>query len=92
METHSLHPPGLPQPLQHPQIGNIQGRYNKGVIQYLGIQYASLKNRFADPEVVNYSGHEWLHATKHGYVCVSTRVRVFFSLHKRTCQALRAEK
>ena len=67
MTQSSLYPPGLPPILEHPAIGRVQGRYNKGVIQYLGIKYASLKNRLADAQLVEYKGNEHIDATRHGY-------------------------
>ena len=59
-------PSGLPPILNHPLIGKVQGKYNKGVVQYLGIEYASLEDRFADPEVVKYSEVQNIDATRHG--------------------------
>ncbi|VUC36291.1 unnamed protein product [Clonostachys rosea] len=59
-------PAGLPQPLRHPAIGEVQGKYNKGVIQYLGLKYASLEDRFAEPKVLEYSGNEKIDGTRHG--------------------------
>jgi hypothetical protein len=66
-------PSGAPAPLNHPLIGPIQGKYGKGVVQYLGLEYASLQNRFADPEVTEYPERGSINATRHGWVS-------FFSL------------
>ncbi|CAG9975615.1 unnamed protein product [Clonostachys byssicola] len=59
-------PQGKPQPLQHPLIGSLQGRYGKGAIQYLGVQYASLENRLAEPQVMEYPKRLNLDTRKHG--------------------------
>ncbi|PKS09624.1 hypothetical protein jhhlp_004243 [Lomentospora prolificans] len=40
--------------LQHPALGPIRGKAHNGVVQYLGIKYASLSHRFSIPEL--YSG------------------------------------
>lgn len=61
-------PAGSPSPLHHAAIGQIQGKYGKGVVQYLGIKYASLEDRLAEPQVMEYSGEEEIDATRHGYV------------------------
>jgi carboxylesterase type B len=34
-------------------LGDIQGRDDDGVVQYLGIKYATLKDRFADAELIS---------------------------------------
>lgn len=66
-------PSGAPPPLQHPVIGSVQGKYSKGVIQYLGIKYASLQNRLAEPNVVEYQPGSSLNAVVHGYVFSPSR-------------------
>lgn len=33
-------------------LGDIRGKNEGGVTQFLGIKYASLKNRFADAEMI----------------------------------------
>ncbi|KAF7555501.1 hypothetical protein G7Z17_g2139 [Cylindrodendrum hubeiense] len=63
---HPQIPLGLPSPLHHSAIGRLQGKYGKGVIQYLGIKYASLEDRLAEPQVIEYSGSEEIDATRHG--------------------------
>lgn len=40
--------------LEHPAIGSITGKLRDGVAQFWGIQYATLNDRFALPEVVQY--------------------------------------
>jgi len=53
--------------LQHPLLGPIRGRVADGVVQYLGLKYATLKDRLAASEVcVEYVG-QVLDATKFGY-------------------------
>jgi len=42
--------------IKHQKLGEIQGRQGDGVIQFLGIKYATLKDRFAGSELVEYSG------------------------------------
>jgi hypothetical protein len=34
-------------------LGDIRGRNDNGVVQYLGIQYATLKDRLADAELIS---------------------------------------
>ena len=53
--------------LSHPDLGKVQGKPGEGVIQYLGIKYASVENRLAPPELIQqYSGT--IDGTKLGYV------------------------
>jgi len=49
-------------------LGEIQGKDANGVTQYLGIKYATLKNRLADAEIVESRDGDILDATKDGYV------------------------
>jgi carboxylesterase type B len=53
--------------LAHPEIGEVQGITNDGVEQYLGIQYATLSDRFAPAVLKEYHG-EGIDATKIGLV------------------------
>ena len=53
--------------LEHPTIGKIQGKSGNGVTQYLGLKYATLKDRFAEAELIKYSANETINATKFGY-------------------------
>lgn len=39
-------------PLQTTHLGQIHGKTVDGVTQYLGLKYASLRNRLADAELV----------------------------------------
>lgn len=53
--------------VKHPQLGQIQGRQADGVIQFLGIKYASLKDRFSASELAKYDGgHNSIEATELG--------------------------
>ncbi|RTE70156.1 hypothetical protein BHE90_015446 [Fusarium euwallaceae] len=52
--------------LQHPVIGQIHARDGDGVIQCLGLKYASLENRFAEAQMMEYPSEGHLTATKHG--------------------------
>ena len=56
----------VPPPLHHHSIGKIQGRYGKGVVQYLGMKYVTVNDRFAEATIIEYSGNENIVATKHG--------------------------
>jgi carboxylesterase type B len=62
--THSMH---------HPLLGDICGTKleNENIVQYLGIQYATLKHRFSEPQVkLQYEGK--IDATSFGYVTTFT--------------------
>lgn len=51
--------------LEHPTLGVFNGVQGDGVEQFFGIQYATLKDRFAEPVVrTEYDGE--VDATKHG--------------------------
>lgn len=55
--------------LNHPRLGEVLGAPHESeeVVQYLGIQYATLDHRFASPEVkTGYGGK--VDATSWGYV------------------------
>ena len=57
--------------LQHPEVGDMKGTTAKeGVEEYLGIQYATVKDRFAPAVLKEYRG-EGIEATKIGYVVTS---------------------
>jgi len=51
--------------LDHPTIGQVRGNRVGNVAQFLGIKFASLKDRFAAPALATYSG-AGLDATSHG--------------------------
>lgn len=48
------------------KLGEVRGREGDGVSQYLGIQYATLKNRFADAELIEDRTGGVLDATNDG--------------------------
>ncbi|RFU24125.1 hypothetical protein B7463_g12213, partial [Scytalidium lignicola] len=53
--------------LQHPILGEIKGNVKDGVVQYLGIKFATLAHRLADPvPVVDNDGRGIIDATKFG--------------------------
>lgn len=47
-------------------LGEIRGKTTNGVSQFLGIKYATLKNRLADAELVERRAGGVLDATKDG--------------------------
>ena len=52
--------------LQHPDLGTFHGQQGRGVQQFLGIQYATLKNRLAEPQLK--AAYETpVDATSYGY-------------------------
>jgi hypothetical protein len=53
--------------LQHPELGSISGCKGDGVCQYLGVQYATIKDRFSEPVLRTDYGGEII-ATRSGYV------------------------
>ncbi|KAL4935061.1 hypothetical protein BDV06DRAFT_139004 [Aspergillus oleicola] len=57
--------------LQTKNLGTIQGKSNEGVTQYLGIKYATLKNRLADAILVESRDSDVLDATTDGPTAVS---------------------
>jgi carboxylesterase type B len=52
--------------LSHPTLGHIQGKVKGDVVQFLGIKYASIKDRFAPSEGFDHSGSNIIDATKPG--------------------------
>lgn len=52
--------------LKSASLGEIRGKDDGGVIQYLGIKYATLKNRLADAELAEGREGDVLDATKDG--------------------------
>jgi hypothetical protein len=55
--------------LHHPAIGNVIGNTDsEGVVQYLGLQYATIADRFAPPQLKQYSpdDHVDIDATENG--------------------------
>ena len=53
--------------LHHPAIGNVIGNADsEGVVQYLGVQYATLADRFAPPQLKQHSPDGEVDATRNG--------------------------
>jgi hypothetical protein len=53
--------------LQHPELGELKGKVVDGAIQFLGLKYAKLKNRFAPAELINDYRASPTDGTKYGY-------------------------
>ncbi|KAH7336031.1 carboxylesterase-like protein [Rhexocercosporidium sp. MPI-PUGE-AT-0058] len=58
----------------HPSLGHIQGNAKEGVVQFLGVKYASIKDRFAASEVFDHSESNFIDATKPGPYVISPPV------------------
>lgn len=54
--------------LKTTSLGEIRGKDANGATQYLGIKYATLKNRFADAELIKSREVDVLDATRDGFV------------------------
>jgi carboxylesterase type B len=52
--------------IHHPTIGTVKGIGKEGIDQFLGLKYASLKDRLAEPEMVIDSGDTKIDATRIG--------------------------
>lgn len=52
--------------LDHPNLGLITGLNLDGVVQFRGVKYASLRDRFAIAELLTDYGHAGIDATKFG--------------------------
>lgn len=50
----------------HPAIGEIKGKPREEVTQFLGLQYATLKDRFAPPMLKQYDGKATIDGTNIG--------------------------
>ncbi|KAL5317254.1 hypothetical protein ACEPPN_014349 [Leptodophora sp. 'Broadleaf-Isolate-01'] len=55
----------------HPSLGLIRGKVTEDVVQFLGIKYASIKDRFAASEVFDHRGGNAIDATKPGPYVIS---------------------
>lgn len=55
----------------HPSLGTILGNKKEGVVQFLGIKYASIKDRFAPSEIFDHSGSNVIDGTRPGYESLS---------------------
>lgn len=53
--------------IDHPLMGSIVGNADsQDVTRYLGLQYATLADRFAPPQLMVYSQDDTVDATAHG--------------------------
>jgi carboxylesterase type B len=57
---------------KHNDLGDIRGNSCDGVVQFLGLKYASLENRFASPSLVTHYSSGLTDATKYGYSMSAT--------------------
>jgi hypothetical protein len=53
--------------IKHQSLGSIEGNVVDGTAQFLGLKYASLKDRLAPAELISSYGSEPTDATKYGY-------------------------
>lgn len=57
--------------LEHPAIGKVVGNAeSEDVTKYLGIQYATLADRFSPPQMKQYTASGQVDAIKNGYITV----------------------
>ncbi|KAI4685004.1 uncharacterized protein J4E88_004447 [Alternaria novae-zelandiae] len=56
----------MSETLKHQHLGEIEGKPVDGAVQFLGLQYASLKDRLAAPQLVDSYGSGTTDATKFG--------------------------
>jgi carboxylesterase type B len=54
--------------LTHEHLGELKGKAVEGAVQFLGLKYASIKDRLAAPQLVESYGSGTTDATKFGYV------------------------
>jgi hypothetical protein len=54
--------------LKHAQLGELEGNSVDGAVQFLGLKYASLRNRLAAADIVENYGIGSIDATKYGLV------------------------
>jgi carboxylesterase type B len=53
--------------LDHPSIGKVVGNADREyVTRYLGLQYATLSDRFAPPQMKEYTENDTIDATAYG--------------------------
>ena len=52
---------------KHAELGELKGKVVDGTVQFLGLKYASLENRFAQPQLVTSYGSGSTDASKYGY-------------------------
>lgn len=51
---------------EHPSLGPICGKAGDGLTQFLGLKYASLRDRLAEPEMITEAHEKAINATKIG--------------------------
>jgi carboxylesterase type B len=56
----------MTEEFKHPTIGSIRGLAKDGLLQFLGVKYALLQDRFAEPELVSEYDGSTIDATKVG--------------------------
>lgn len=54
--------------LKHEHLGELKGKTVDDAVQFLGLKYASIKDRLAAPQLVDSYGSGAIDATKFGYV------------------------
>lgn len=64
--------------LKHATLGSLRGKEGEGVIQYLGLKYATLKTRLSESEVCEETtGLQVVDATSHGYETAQSLISAF---------------
>jgi hypothetical protein len=63
-------PEAMSTSLQHSKLGELRGNLVDGTVQFLGLKYASLKNRLASAELISNYGQDATDATKYGYAYI----------------------
>jgi hypothetical protein len=56
----------MTEEFKHPTIGSIRGLAKDCLLQFLGVKYALLQDRFAEPELVSEYNGSTIDATKVG--------------------------
>lgn len=59
----------------HTHLGELKGKAVDSAVQFLGLKYASLKDRFATAELVDSYGPGSTDATKFGFVAHTSVLR-----------------
>lgn len=54
--------------ISHPQLGLIQGQVADGLVNFLGLKYATIANRFDSPKLAVPGMESAVNATKYGFV------------------------
>ena len=62
--------------LEHTDLGVLKGLGVDGTVQFRGLQYATLQNRLAIPELVTSYGSSPRDATRYGSVTLVTCVKM----------------